>query len=282
MNRFRLFSNVLALILLLLSSAATAKPSEPSMGNYLKANNGQLETSVVTLKNSTGQTVDLISAVHVGSTKYYKTLNDRFQHYDAVLYELILPDSMAGKPLPSQLETGSGLGGIQQMLAGSLGLVTQLQHIDYSAGNFVHADLTQSGLSKKMADRNEDLVSYLMKAMTSTGSGSQLNLGVTEQELSQLDLVSIMSGQAKPQDQKILRKLFSSVLSSSGGVLSGMEDSTLVAERNKQAIAVLKQQTASGKRSLAIFYGAAHMPDLERRLTKAGWEHVSIDWIRAW
>jgi len=38
---------------------------------------------------------------------------------------------------------------------------------------------------------------------------------------------------------------------------SGPDGSTLITERNKRALEVLRQQQAAGKRKLAIFYGAA-------------------------
>lgn len=276
------WKTLLTLLLLLLLTPGSADPSIDGFSPYIRASNGQLETSVVTLRNSRGQTVDLVSAVHVGNASYYKELNNKFKGYDAVLYELILPDEMAGQRLPAQMETGSGLSGMQQMLAGALGLTTQIQKVDYSPANFVHADLTQSGLSKKMAERNEDLLSYLMKALQSSQGTTPASLGISEQELAQVDFMALLSGQAKPKDQQIMRKIFASALSSSGGLMAGMEDSVLVAERNKQALSVLGKQLSSGKNNVAIFYGAAHMPDLSRRLAKAGWTEVKTDWIRAW
>jgi hypothetical protein len=49
-------------------------------------------------------------------------------------------------------------------------------------------------------------------------------------------------------------------------VFDGPKGSTLISGRNKAALEVLRQQIAAGKRKLAIFYGAAHMPDMEKRL----------------
>lgn len=281
-NRRPLLPALLTLFFILFPTATVADQTDTGFAPYIRTSKGQLETSVIRLKNSKGHTLDLISAVHVGSADYYKTLNTKFKGYDSVLYELVLPDEVAGQRLPAQLETGSGLSSIQQMLAGALGLTTQLQRIDYSPNNFVHADLTQSGLSRKMAERNEDILTYLMRALQASKSTTPASLGISEQELAQVDFMALLSGQAKPKDQQIMRKVFASALSSSGGLMAGMEDSALVAERNIRALQVLNTELSGSKKKVAIFYGAAHMPDFARRLRKAGWSVVDTDWIRAW
>jgi len=48
--------------------------------------------------------------------------------------------------------------------------------------------------------------------------------------------------------------------------LEGPDGSTIIAERNKVALETLKEQIAAGKLKIGIFYGAGHMPDMERRL----------------
>ena len=65
-----------------------------------------------------------------------------------------------------------------------------------------------------------------------------------------------------------------------GGGKSG--GSTLLEGRNGKAIEVLQQQLALGKKSLAIYYGAAHMPDLERRLLALGFKKEGERWLVAW
>lgn len=283
-------SLILLLCLLLVGPVAAevpqAKPraKKGSLARYVKhtKGTGKLKTSIITYTNNAGQQLDLVSAVHVGTSSYYKTLNEKFKTYDAVLYELILPDEMAGQRLPAQMDTGSGVSGMQGMMARSLGLTTQIDKIDYSAANFVHADLTQSGLSQKMAERQENLMGYLMKALLSSSNTSEADLGISEEELAQVDMMAVLSGQTTPQDRKILRKIFASALSSSGGLLSALNDTALISARNEAALKVLKSQSRKGKRKMALFYGAAHMPDFEKRLRKAGWKRSKTSWVPAW
>ena len=48
--------------------------------------------------------------------------------------------------------------------------------------------------------------------------------------------------------------------------IEGPEGSTIVSQRNKVALDVLRKALAAGKTKIAIFYGAGHMPDMEQRL----------------
>ena len=56
-------------------------------------------------------------------------------------------------------------------------------------------------------------------------------------------------------------------------VLDGPEGSTLISQRNKKALEVLRREVDRGHRKLAIFYGAGHMPDIARRLQE-DWDCV--------
>lgn len=251
---------------------------------YTKTSPGKLETSVVSLRSPAGQNLDLVAAVHLGEAAYYKALNTRFQSYDAVLYELILPEEMAGQPLPAEMDTGSGLSGFQGMMARTMGMTTQIGNIDYSAKNFVHADLTMEGLTAAMDARQESMWTYLQKLLMDSGSSAatQADLGVTNQELADLDLFAIMSGKTTAKDRKVLKKLMATVMSSPDGAMNGLEDTALLTERNKAALKVVDAQSKAGKRRMALYYGAAHMPDLEAKLTAKGWKRTGVDWLQAW
>lgn len=249
-----------ALLLLILGGPLLAQ----TMGSYVrlqKSGPAQFETSVVRMHGPRGQVLDLVSAVHVGEASYYRELNSRFQHYDAVLYELILPEEMAGRRLPQKMEGGGGLSSLQGMMARTLGLTTQLDQVDYSPAHFVHADLTQEALTRSMAARQESLWTYFQKALASANSpGAGANLGVSDQELAQLDFMAVLSGMPSPRDRRTLRKIMASTLSDGSGA-GFMDDTALLADRNQAALEVLDGQLLQGKRKLALFYGAAHMPD---------------------
>ena len=65
--------------------------------------------------------------------------------------------------------------------------------------------------------------------------------------------------------------------------LEGKEGSTLITERNKKALSVLQKQLAMGKKRIAIFYGAGHLSDMEKRLAKDfGLIRSKEEWLDAW
>lgn len=56
----------------------------------------------------------------------------------------------------------------------------------------------------------------------------------------------------------------------------------LVTERNKVVMEKLAVALAQGRRNIGIFYGAGHMPDLEKRLLAEGFRRTGMDYLTAW
>jgi hypothetical protein len=66
-------------------------------------------------------------------------------------------------------------------------------------------------------------------------------------------------------------------------VLGRTVNQLLVEDRNEACMKVLKQQLAAGKKKMAIFYGAAHMPDFDKRLKgDFDMKRTTSEWIDAW
>jgi pheromone shutdown protein TraB len=65
--------------------------------------------------------------------------------------------------------------------------------------------------------------------------------------------------------------------------INGPKGSTLITERNKVVIKVLGKQIAAGKKNIAVFYGAGHMPDIQERLAAdLNLVPLSTQWVVAW
>jgi len=57
----------------------------------------------------------------------------------------------------------------------------------------------------------------------------------------------------------------------------------LVVQRNKKALDVLRREIGADHKKLGIFYGAAHLPDMEQRLvTEFQLKRDSQRWLPAW
>lgn len=240
-----------------------------------------LETAVISYKkiNKAGKTirVDLISAVHVADKEYYEQLNELFTTYDAVLYELVAPEGTDASAIDMK-DTSHPVSKIQVGMKNILNLSFQLDHIDYSKKNLVHADLSPDAIADSMSNKGESFIGMFFKLMlqsmamqNSKGAGSDLQY-----------LVAMLSENRALKLKRLLAVQFED-LEEVMPDLEGEQGSTIIAERNKKALEVLRQQLNQSKRSIAIFYGAGHMPDFDARLiSEFGLKPEETHWLTAW
>lgn len=225
--------------------------------------------------------VDLVAAVHVGGADYYQTLDRLFADYDAVLYELVAPPN-ARVPKAGRKPAGA-IGTAQQGLKNALGLEFQLERIDYGADNFVHADLSPREFDAAMKKRGESWFSMFTKLMRESmaraerpAAGAEVGMG---------ELFGILFGSGVDRQVRLRRLMAEQftdmeVLTSAFG---GEEGSTLITDRNAACIRVLHDEVARGNRRIAVFYGAAHMPDFDERLRKEfDLQPAEPEWLEAW
>ena len=72
-------------------------------------------------------------------------------------------------------------------------------------------------------------------------------------------------------------------MESSMVVFKGKDGSTIIDHRNAKCMKVLESQIAAGKRNLAIFYGAGHLADMQRRLmSDFKMKRGGQVWLEAW
>ena len=98
--------------------------------------------------------VDMVAAVHIADKSYYQELNRRFAGYDVVLYELVAPERTR-IPKGGRKRAGNVLSAFQLGMKDLLKLQFQLDQVDYTPKNFVHADLSPDQFVKSMRDRHE-------------------------------------------------------------------------------------------------------------------------------
>ena len=125
---------------------------------------GALKTSIVTYRNRDGVEVSLVSAVHVGDKKYYDQLQEDFSRYEALLYEMIKPEGV--DPSTRGKESGGSIiSFFQRGMKSALGLEFQLDGIDYSKPNFVHADMDPQTFFRLQKKKGEGFISLMLKSM---------------------------------------------------------------------------------------------------------------------
>ena len=123
--------------------AAEAKPVEKTYLRFQEKEKGAaLEVGIISMQHKvSGAKVDLVGAVHIGDQAYYEGLNKDFKKYESVLYEMVKPADLDPGNLPKD-RPQSGVSIIQKFMKSQLDLAYQLDVVDYSAKNFVHADMT--------------------------------------------------------------------------------------------------------------------------------------------
>jgi hypothetical protein len=245
-----------------------------------------LETAMVRYRPRSGEgdlTVDLIAVVHIGDRSYYQKLNRNFQEYDALLYELVASEGVR----PAQKRRSDNpLGLLQKIASLFLDLHLQVDQIDYGPKNFVHADLSPEGMAAAIKKRGDD--------------GLTLALGITADLLRQQnllqqkgdkagaggnlpDLQSLLDDPAAPSKIKRLLARQFEQMDDPNGPLGRTLGTILIDDRNQAAMKVLGKEIAKGKKKLGIFYGAAHMPDFDKRLRdEFDLVPVSTRWLAAW
>lgn len=225
---------------------------------------------------SDGPIVDLVSAVHVAESSYFKELNRRFEDYDLVLYELVAPKGTV-IPKGGVKQGGSPVSMLQTTMTKVLDLNFQLNDIDYTASNFVHADMTPDQFSESMQQRGETIFKMFFRmlghAISQQGSAANSDVRL---------LFALFDKNRALALKRVLAEDFQDVEGSLTAI-NGPDGSTLITERNKVALQVLRDKIKEGHKKLAIFYGAGHMSDFEQRL-RDDFALVPTEtiWLTAW
>ena len=238
---------------------------------------GNMQVAVGTYVNDDGVQVELLSTMHIGETAFFRTLARQFPKYDAVLYELVAP---RGVP-----PTEEGVNDQQKRAAKDCGLENQGPHVNYDRPNFVHADLSLEEIKQLITQKSGTFKGAL-------GDGPGLKAARDERDTAGkreifADLKAAETA-APAECTRLLRRAYSRQLAITAQpapgktVPEGEGMDVLVTARNDEVIRVLKQQIESGKKNLAIFYGAAHMVDLEHRLFNMGFKRQSLRWQTVW
>lgn len=268
----------------------------------------RLQTAVTRYEKD-GATVDLIGAVHIADKAYYEALTARFAKYEVLLFEMIggerfaagknvvhterviapepgvasredLPEP-AALPAPESVEPGttapakkqdlSGLHKIYDTVCRYLQLTGQVDSIDYTTPNFVHADLTNDEFFQLQAERGESLIGFALKAgMQDPGSKKQPDTFKL--------LRAIISGSPDLVKLAIVHTLGEG----DDQIAAFAGESVIITDRNIRCLDVMNREITAGRRNLGIFYGAAHFPDMEKRLLELGFKRTNQEWLTAW
>jgi hypothetical protein len=240
-----------------------------------------LETAVVRFEGQPGtpyegRKVDLFGVVHIGQKEYFQEIDRLLATYDVVLYELVAPDGTRIRP--EDLKEGrSVLASMQTGMKDMLNLEYQLEHINYLAKNFRHADMSPEEFAADMKSRGDGLIKMFARMMGAGLASQQAGDGSAG-----LLLALMSDNRAKMLKQTMARQLVE-VDVAMAGLDDASGENTLIKGRNRKAFVVLKDELDAGKKTVAVFYGAGHLDDMAERLeADFGMKPTSTKWLAAW
>ena len=233
---------------------------------------GDLQVAVVHMLAPDGRRVDLLSAVHIADPAYWTIIRQHLETAEVVLFELIKPRGVsAADVLRRRRESGRASSGLQAKLARWFHLEFQLDAINYDRPHFIHADVETEQHATQKTKLPKELAPLKL---------------MLDQVGPYLD--KFMGDDNDPKAVR-LRKQYKNVSARVLGTL-GSRAAVLFGPRLKKALiddrnAIVAKRLAElppHHRNVTIFYGAAHMKDIEERLTKAGYKRAGGRWINAW
>lgn len=247
-------------------------------------------------KRGAGPKVWLTGASHIGDTNYYAALQKQLDAQTLVLFEGVGAAEAGNADDGSQPETRPGpaerpdtRGSLQSAMAASLGLVFQLEAIDYRRRNFRNSDLSIAQLRDLMTQEEtrsgqpgaSESFENLLEVMD---GGSWLDA------LLQLALRLLGSN---PKFQALGRLALIDLLGQIQGDPSRLQDlppdmkqllEVLLQRRNEKVMTDLAAELPQIGRqgSIAVFFGTGHMPDLESRLrSELNYRPIRERWFTA-
>ncbi len=299
------FPHTLLLLVTLLTTSCSQGQEEPSRGHYpantqQKADaefirftdkgqkEGLLETAIVTYEGKQGEVVELIAAVHIADQSYYQQLAKLFKGYDSLLYELIKPKGSLPPKSGERRDRNSGdslVSTFQRLLRDQLALEFQLDAIDYRASNFVHADLDAETFQQLSDERGESLLQIMLKTAMAEHAKSSKGESKTDPLLGWKLIAAFFS----KDSSRALKYLLAQQLQHMEELMAGLgkgkdgEGSVILIERNKKLMQVLRQRLHKGEKRIGVFFGGAHLSDVEERIfAEIGLRRTKTRWLKAW
>jgi hypothetical protein len=272
-----------------------ATPKKPVPGKFIRIKKDAkgepvaLQTAIaryVPASSEGGLTVDLVSVVHIGDEGYYEKLNDQLDQYDVVLYELVAPPGTRF-PKGGRRDSDNPLAMLQHLATTVLDLESQVEQIDYTRKNFVHADLSPEQMAEAVRKRGDtgvtlflSIAADLLRQQNLQEMERQKDPGREEPDIDVLEL--LLDPNSAVKLKRLLAQQLAALESPAGG-LGNTLNTILISDRNEAAMRVFQKELARGRKKVAIFFGAGHMPDFERRLREDfGLKRAGEQWLTAW
>jgi hypothetical protein len=187
--------------------------------------------------------------------------------------------AFSAQPPLSPQELGRSEDGIQSQLASALGLKFQLDAIDYNRPDWRNSDMSVTELQRAFGNDNESS-EQLFGMLGGQGVGASL-----------AKFVLGMIG-SNPQMGAMAKLLMIEMVANADQLMEQAQDSApgiggmmkvLVHDRNDVVFRDLTEtlEVEKNVKSIALFYGAGHMGDMQSRLEEMGYVAGEENWLTA-
>ena len=264
----------------MIAGLLAAMGDEGIAGEFIRVkesdNSAKLQTALFGYEKD-GVRVDLIGAIHLADKKYYQFLNKRFETYGVLLFEMVGGENLGGGNKPEDTVEAEGenkLAGLRTLyesMEKALGLTGQGSEIDYFAKNFVHADLTMKEFNALQKERGESLLGFMIQAGMAA-----------EKPERNPDTLRLMRGILTGRSDLVKLEVMHSMAEGGEQIDAMAGENVIITDRNAKCMEVLDREIAKGGNKIGVFYGAAHFPDMEKRLLEKGFVRVKSQWLTAW
>jgi hypothetical protein len=279
---------------------------------------GDMEIASVDYKKPGSEiTVRLTGVIHIADIAYYQELQKEcLDTSDVVLFEGVKFEGQDAMPKESEKKKGSELGDMYSAMGQLLGVGFQKDGIDYTRSNFVHCDVTvgaddplnnqvDPGQMQQAAQMIQPMLMF--KNMLTAGpegyrTEDAIKHFMVNTMMMQLDSMTDDeakkavreqlqgSGGAVPPGMDKQVEGFAETLRKAGGLggigMAPEMQEQILFRRNDYVVEQLQARLAgedhTKKQTIAVFYGAAHMPGIGAELEAMGFEPVETTWLRAW
>jgi len=209
--------------------------------------------------NGQGPTVWLVGVAHIGEDGYYKQLQKLLDAQSVVLYEGVTRNGVD----PAKSQSDQMAKSTYKAMSDALKLQFQLYGIDYNRAGFHNADLSWDELQKIEAKyppakggMSLSTIGSMLNADSSQGKMIVSALATVKDDPSSIEAMHIGMIELL-SDPTVIERTLSPTL-----------DDVLIKARNAKVLDALKPELAKNPKSIAIFFGAGHMADMEQHLIK--------------
>ena len=224
----------------------------------------QMQTSAQQLVREGKPDLWLVGAMHIGSKQYYSALQVLLDAQEVVFFEGVKTDTQNSLPETKADDHGkkdtSNPMPLYKALSDALGLEFQLNQINYDRPNWKNVDLTWEAMDKLNKDA---------KGNDKAGTFSQVKQ-LLNPKSPQAQMFTKMLETATPGMKEAIKFMIVKNVASGEIVMDSELEKIVVKARNKVVVESLASSIGSQNppKSIAVFYGAKHLPDMEMTLTR--------------